>query len=162
MASQGDLSLLMDPVAQELLSSREPARLAYNWTDGSPRVVPIWFHWNGRQLVMAGPIDAPKVKALRNDPRVAITIDRASDWPYRVLMIRGQAHVEEVEGIAPEYDLCARRYFGDEAGAAWLQQLAQLDSRMMRIAVTPEWVGVLDFEQRFPSALARKMAATGT
>ena len=68
MASQGDLALLMDPVAQNLLKSREPARLAYSWTDGSPRVVPIWFHWNGRQVVLAGPTDAPKVKALRKEP----------------------------------------------------------------------------------------------
>jgi hypothetical protein len=25
---------------------------------------------------------------------------------------------------------------------------------MVRIAITPEWVGVLDFKTRFPSALA--------
>jgi len=161
MPSQGDLALLQDPVAQQLLNSREPARLAYCWTDGSPRVVPIWFHWNGRQMAMAGPTDAPKVKALRKDPRVAISIDQAT-WPYHVLMIRGQAQVEEVEGIAPEYDQCARRYFGEEQGAMWVQQVAKLDSRMMRIVVTPEWVGILDFEQRFPSAVARRMAAATT
>jgi nitroimidazol reductase NimA-like FMN-containing flavoprotein (pyridoxamine 5'-phosphate oxidase superfamily) len=47
MAQQGSLELLSDPVAQELLSSVNPARLAYTWTDGSPRVVPMWFHWTG-------------------------------------------------------------------------------------------------------------------
>jgi hypothetical protein len=31
---------------------------------------------------------------------------------------------------------------------------------MARIAITPEWVGILDFEQRFPSALEKAMAAT--
>ena len=40
-----------------------------------------------------------------------------------------------------------------------MEQVSKLDSRMMRIAVTPDWVAVLDFEQRFPSAVARKMAA---
>ena len=44
---QGDLALLDDPVAQTLLQSTIPARLAYSWTDGTPRVVPIWFHWTG-------------------------------------------------------------------------------------------------------------------
>src|SRR5437870_2151787 len=54
-ATQGDLALLEDPVAQELLGSREPARLAYTWLDGTPRVVPIWFHWDGRALVLGSP-----------------------------------------------------------------------------------------------------------
>jgi hypothetical protein len=50
---QGNLELLQNPVAQELLHSKIPARLAYIWMDGTPRVVPIWFHWNGHALVMA-------------------------------------------------------------------------------------------------------------
>lgn len=41
---QGSLALLNDPVAQRLLQSTNPARLAYVWKDGTPRVVPIWFH----------------------------------------------------------------------------------------------------------------------
>ena len=48
---QGDLGLLKHPVAQELLASKIPARLAYVWTDGTPRVIPIWYHWNGREFV---------------------------------------------------------------------------------------------------------------
>ena len=46
---QGDLQLLDDPVAQELLGSQELARLAYSWLDGTPRVVPMGFHWNGAE-----------------------------------------------------------------------------------------------------------------
>lgn len=71
---QGDLALLQNPVAQELLQSKHPAQLAYNWTDGTPRVVPIWFHWNGQTFVMAGPARAPKVKALRQNPQVALPL----------------------------------------------------------------------------------------
>ena len=41
---QGDLGLLQHPVAQELLVSKIPARLAYIASDGTPRVLPIWFH----------------------------------------------------------------------------------------------------------------------
>jgi hypothetical protein len=41
MAQQGSLELLDDPVAKALLESVNPARLAYTWMDGSPRVVPI-------------------------------------------------------------------------------------------------------------------------
>ena len=61
---QGSFALLDDPVAQELLRSTSPARLAYVWTDGTPRVVPIWFHWNGKEIVLGTPPKAPKVQAL--------------------------------------------------------------------------------------------------
>lgn len=46
-SQQGSLDLLHDPVAQDLLASTVPARLAYTWHDGKPRIVPIGFHWNG-------------------------------------------------------------------------------------------------------------------
>ena len=85
---QGDLSLLQHPVAQELLASKIPARLAYIWTDGTPRVVPIWFHWDSRELVMGTPPKAPKLKALAKNPKVSITIDD-DHFPHKVLLIRG-------------------------------------------------------------------------
>ncbi len=36
-----DPALLDDPVAQDLLHSTNMARLAYTWSDGTPRVIPI-------------------------------------------------------------------------------------------------------------------------
>jgi hypothetical protein len=57
--AKGGPELLQDPVAQELLASRIPARLAYVWTDGSPRVVSIWFHCDGTDLVMGTLPGAP-------------------------------------------------------------------------------------------------------
>jgi PPOX class probable F420-dependent enzyme len=150
---QGDLSLLRHPTSQELLQSTIPARVAYVWTDGTPRVVPIWFHWNGHEIVMATPPKAPKLKALAKNPKVSLTIDD-NTFPHKVLMIRGTARLDTLEGIVPEYAAAAERYFGAEQGRAWVSQMRGMISSMVRIAVTPEWVGLLDFKTRFPSALA--------
>jgi hypothetical protein len=150
---QGDLSLLQHPAAQELLHSKIPARLAYISTDGTPRVIPIWFHWNGREIVMASPPKAPKLKALAKNPRVSLTIDD-NTFPHKVLLIRGSARLEPVEGIVPEYEAAASRYFDAELAKGWLGQLRTLISSMVRITITPDWVGLLDFQTRFPSALA--------
>jgi hypothetical protein len=150
---QGDLSLLQHPAAQELLHSKIPARLAYISTDGTPRVIPIWFHWNGREIVMATPPKAPKLKALAKNPRVSLTIDD-NTFPHKVLLIRGSARLEPVEGIVPEYEAAAARFFDAELAKGWLGQLRTLISSMVRITITPDWVGLLDFQTRFPSALA--------
>ncbi|MGB2693917.1 MAG: pyridoxamine 5'-phosphate oxidase family protein [Dehalococcoidia bacterium] len=150
---QGDIALLQDPIAQALLRSTIPARLAYTWLDGTPRVVPIWFHWDGTEIVLASPPKAPKLRALRRNPAVALTIDD-TEWPHKVLLVRGTATVETVNGIAAEYAASARRYFGEEQGDAWVKQVGSMVSEMGRIAIRPEWVGILDFVERFPSALS--------
>src|SRR5438093_8075642 len=136
---QGGLELLQTPVAQELLQSNIPARLGYVWRDGTPRVIPIWFHWNGKEIVLGTPLKAPKVQALPRNSKVALSID-GNTWPYKVLQIRGTAQVETVAGVVPEYALAAERYFGAEQGQAWVKQVGGMFSQMARIVVKPEWV----------------------
>jgi len=152
MDRQGDVALLDDPVARDLLVSAIPARLAYIWSDGSPRVVPIYFRWTVEVIAMGSPPRAPKVRVLESNPSVAITID-GTTWPYKVLMIRGDADVTVAEDVDPDYALACERYMGQEAGRAWVTGLA--GRPMARIAVRPKWVGILDFETRFPSALTQ-------
>jgi hypothetical protein len=151
LSQQGDVALLQDPIAETLLQSRQPVRFAYTWRDGTPRVVAMWFHWDGRSIVMATPVGAPKLKVLRDRPEVAIVIDDAGSFPYRELTIRGRAELQPWEGVVPEYALAAKRYFGEEQGAAWVATVQDLPQ--VRIAVTPTWVGLIDFEDRMPSAL---------
>src|SRR6185436_17145856 len=134
---QGDLALLHEPIAKELLQSTIPARFAYVF-DETPRVVPIWFHWNGTQIVMGSPLAAPKLKALTKNPKVAVTID-TNDWPHKVLQIRGTVQIQIVEGVVPEYAAAAQRYFGQNQGQAWVEHAKKLFPRMARIVVNPEW-----------------------
>ena len=77
--------------------------------------------------------------------------------PCHVLLLRGNVTVDVVDGIAPEYAMMVHRTQGDEARQAWLNQLAAICPQMARIRVRPTWVGLLDFETRFPSALERAM-----
>ena len=146
-----NLELLTDPVAVQLLASSVPARLAYCWTDGTPRVVPIAFHWNGDVFTFGTQPHAPKVAPLRANPEVALTIDDTV-FPYKVLLVRGTASVEVFDEMVPEYAEAATRYLGPEAAAAWLEPLRS--QPMARIRVRPHDVRILDFETRFPSAMS--------
>ena len=151
---QGDVALLDDLSAQTLLIATVPAHLAYTWTDGTPRNTPIWFHWDGRAVVMCSPSNAPKVKALTSGSPVAVTI-HGVEWPFAVLLLRGTIDVDQVAGIAPEYRASATRYFGSEPGEAWCASLPS-DLSMTRFRLEPSWVGLLDFDggRRLPSAIA--------
>jgi hypothetical protein len=158
---QGDPRLLETPLAQELLHSSIPARLAFVALDGTPRVVPTWFEWNGAELVMvtyaAGPNagirrPAARIAALRANPDVAITID-TDQFPAQSLTVRGRAEVDEVDGLAPEYVASARRYLGDDGADQMLASMDQPGTVQARIVVRPSWVGLLDFVDRLPAPL---------
>ena len=127
--------------------------------DGTPRVVPTWFHWTGREIVMVTYVAGPRIgirhpaarlAALRARPDVAVTID-TDTFPPQSLSLRGQVEITEVDGLAPEYVPAARRYLGDEAAAGMLASLDQPGTRQARIALRPTWAGLLDFDTRLPS-----------
>jgi hypothetical protein len=155
---RGDLALLDHPIAQQLLQATIPLRLAYIALDGTPRVVPMQFHWTSEEVVVNCWPDDPKAAAIRAHPEVALTIDTAEP-PFRVLQIRGMATVMAVDGVSSEMVAASNRYMGPEAGQAWVEQALRLSPRMVRIGIRPTWVDVLDFETRLPGPAARLMAA---
>ena len=144
------IGLMNDPVAQELVKAPIHARLAYSARDGSPRVIPIGYIWNGEVFVMGSPVNAPKVKALAADPKVALTVDTDS-FPPHVLLVRGVAAVEVVDGVPDEFVEASRRFVGEEGMPEWEAGVRALYKQMAIIRVTPTWAKIFDFETRLPS-----------
>jgi hypothetical protein len=95
---------------------------------------------------------------------VAVTINEY-EFPYKILYIRGTASAQLMDSVPPEYVAMAQRNLGP-AAEGWIEQVkAMLPAMggMTRLAITPDWVGILDFEQRFPSAIAKAaLALTST
>jgi hypothetical protein len=153
---QGDVSLLDHPLAQELLASNIPARLAYSWKDGTPRVIPIFFLWSNGELQVYSAPNAPKMRALQNGSRVAITID-SNEWPCKVLMLRGPVDLRRARGTQEIVDI-AERYVGTEAANANAEQFANWWPDGCIISVRPDWVAIIDYVERFPSVVHAAMA----
>ena len=151
MAHEAPAILLRDPAARELLQAPIMARLAYTWTDGTPRVVPMWFHWTGETILMGAPPNAPKMKVLVDGTPVALVIDTET-WPYRVLTIRGTIAVETVGEPFPEYVDMARRYLGEEGSQQFLAAARATFSAWTRITILPGQAHLIDFTTTFPSA----------
>jgi hypothetical protein len=145
-------AVLANPISVELLNGPTPARLAYTATDGSPRVVPIGFGWDGKAFRMWTTPKAPKVRHLQADPRVALTIDTAG-LPPRVLLVRGTAALETVDGVPDGFVEATRRTVPAEAMPEWEAGVRALYARMTVVTVTPTWVKLLDFETTIPQAV---------
>ncbi len=106
------MQVLNDPLAQDLMQSNIPVRMAYTGVDGFPRVVPLGFHWNGERFVICTIPSSPKVRALMMNPRIAMTID-TNTFPPHVLLVRGAASIETVDGVPPEYLEASRKQVAD-------------------------------------------------
>lgn len=149
-----------DPYARRLLTSSIPARLAYIGLDGSPRVIPIAYHFDGARFVLATIDFSPKVKAIQANPAVSLTID-TEDQPPLALLVRGAATVSFVEGVVPEYLEANRRMIPEDAYPAFKKQVTELYDRMARIEIAPTWAKMLDFETRAPSSVMELASAKG-
>jgi type II secretory pathway component PulJ len=144
--------VLNRPLSQALLA-RDLTRLAYIAKDGTPRNVPIAFTWNGSQIVMCTSKNAPKLPALRHKPAVALTID-TEVHPPKILLIRGEAELDVVDGIPDEYLQMNGSYeMTPEQRVEWETEVRSLYDGMVRIVVTPTWAKLIDFETTLPSAV---------
>jgi nitroimidazol reductase NimA-like FMN-containing flavoprotein (pyridoxamine 5'-phosphate oxidase superfamily) len=161
-----EINTILDrPLGQELLA-RDIARLAYTALDQTPRVIPIAFTWNGTGVVMCSPPNAPKVRALQTNRMVALTID-TEDHPPTILLVRGHAELNHVDGIPEEFveanttaSMSAEQRVEWEAGVRSLYR-----DGMVRIVVTPTWAKLIDFDETLPQAvdeLMRQQARQGT
>jgi hypothetical protein len=151
--------VLAKPISQQLLGSSIPARLAYVGVDGAPRTIPIAFHWTGGQIVMATVPKAAKVRALRQNPRVALTIDTQGEWPPRVLLVRGAARLDLVDGVPESYVEASRKLVPAEHFEGWEQGVRALYEQMVVITVEPDWAKLLDFETTIPRAVEDLVSA---
>jgi hypothetical protein len=151
---QGDTRLIATPVAQELLAAATPAYLAYTALDGSPRNIPINFHWNGQELVMGAFAGTFKIAALRAHPAVAVTV-ATHHQGAKALLLRGEVTFRDVDGLLEEYAIAHRRTMGGQASKGYLAAIDKPGLRMVRIALRPRWVGVLDFSRRMPERTPR-------
>jgi hypothetical protein len=145
-------AILTRPTSQELLA-RDILRMAYVAEDGSPRNIPIAFTWNGSQIVVCTTKNAPKLPSLRHSPEVALTID-TEVHPPKILLIRGRAELDMVDGIPEEFLQMNGSYeMTPEQRVEWEAEVRSLYDGMVRIVITPTWVKLIDFETTLPTAI---------
>ncbi|WP_213816297.1 pyridoxamine 5'-phosphate oxidase family protein [Glaciihabitans sp. dw_435] len=132
--------------ALSLLETAPMSRLAYNGSDGFPRVIPIGFFWNGDAIVVCTAVTSPKVRALVERPEVAVTID-VGNTPSdaRALLLRGTASLERVDGIPREYIAASAKVLSEAELYVFERAVAGTYEQMVRITIVPSWARYFDF-----------------
>lgn len=91
------------PRIERFLRTEEVLWLSTVRPDGPPHLVPIWFSWDGRCILLVSKPDAVKVEAMRREPRVMLALGDAEE-DFDVALIEGIAELPEgpVTDFLPE------------------------------------------------------------
>jgi PPOX class probable F420-dependent enzyme len=102
--------------ARQLIESDALAHLATINPDGSPQVTCIWVGLDGDEIVSAHLTDQQKLRNVRRDPRIALTLEGREIQPpglKQYLVVHGRARLEE--GGGPELlQRLAHTYLGPD------------------------------------------------
>jgi PPOX class probable F420-dependent enzyme len=111
------MSVELSGAARELLESAAVATVATINADGSAHLTLAWVGVEDGEIVLGTLDDQRKLRNLRRDPRIALTIqsDRINAWGLReYLVLEGTARITE-GGAAALLQRLARTYIGPDA-----------------------------------------------
>ena len=97
----------------DLLKKNAFAQLATLMPDGSPHVSPVWFEFDGHNILINSAKGRVKDRNMRRDPRVGLDI-LDPDNPYRHLSIRGRVAEITEKGADAHIDKLAKRYINQD------------------------------------------------
>jgi PPOX class probable F420-dependent enzyme len=106
----------LPPAARELLDSDAVAHVVTIDEDGGPQVTAAWVGVEGDEIVLATLPDQRKLRNLRREPRVAVSIPSTTknDWGLlEYLVVYGTARVTE-GGAAETLQRLAYTYIGPD------------------------------------------------
>src|SRR5581483_2795920 len=101
----------LQPEVKSLLSRPNFAHLATLMPDGSPNVTPVWVSLEGDRILICTSEGSLKVRNLRRDPRLGISIVDFHD-PYEEAQIRGRVVEFRDDSNLELKDRTAQKYTG--------------------------------------------------
>ncbi|MEM8534272.1 MAG: PPOX class F420-dependent oxidoreductase [Chloroflexota bacterium] len=112
-------------------------KLATVRSDGRPHTVPIWFIFDGVDLIFMTGDTTVKVQNIRREPRVAIAVDE-EQFPYSFVTIEGIATIHELSPaeLLPYSVDIAQRYVGEEQAAQFGARNAVEGEVLIRVRPT--------------------------
>jgi PPOX class probable F420-dependent enzyme len=87
------------------------ANLATLMPDGRPQVTPVWFDYDGEELLFNSARGRQKDLNVRRDPRVSLSIVDPEN-PYRYVEVRGRVTDITQEGADDSINKLAKKYLG--------------------------------------------------
>ena len=120
---------------EAFLAQPRTAHLVTLRASGTPHVAPVWFLWKGGQALIMADAGAVKVRNIRRNPAVALSV-ATPDHPYNYVTIEGTADVTG-NGLEDMVRETCVLYEGPERGAEFAQELLA-DERLTLVTISAD------------------------
>ena len=104
--------------------------------DGAPTAVPVWFEWDGRKARVFTDVGSEKVRRIRADGRVSLSVAEPVGAQEAWVTSEGTASIEAEGGIELARRLLSR-YDSAERAAKALPQWEQVADQWVVVSITP-------------------------
>ena len=123
----------------QLLKEPHLAQFVTLMRDGSPHIAPLWVDTDGTHVVINTEEGRVKVRNMRRDPRVAVSVyDPAT--PYgRVLNVQGRVVDITADGAAEHIDFLSEKYTGRRPYRAHNPEKPRLIVKIAPEAIHGRW-----------------------
>lgn len=125
-----DLSMSKEEI-ERYLSEPLVARIATIGKDGYPNVHPMWFIYEGGEIIMGTMSGTAKTKNIRDNQKVGVVIDTAGETETKGVIFRGKADLVEDETKEMTKKILLR-YLGTTDDPMY-QQLIQMPRTLIKI-----------------------------
>lgn len=99
------------PDVDEFLRKPNPAVVASLRRDGRPHTVVTWYDWEDNRVLLSMDESRLRLRFLRSDPRVALTVIDDEDWGRHISLLGRVVALDEDVGLS-DIDRLAVRYTG--------------------------------------------------
>jgi PPOX class probable F420-dependent enzyme len=104
--------LPLPPDIDTFLRRPNPAVVASLRGDGSPHTVATWYIWDGERIVLSMDESRLRLRFMRDDPRVALTVLDDDTWYRHVSLLGKITSLDEDDGLR-DIDRLAVHYTGE-------------------------------------------------
>jgi PPOX class probable F420-dependent enzyme len=112
------LSIELSAQQEALLRRSRNGVLATVGPDGSPHAAPVWYLWDGDEILISTPGTTQKIRDIERNPRVALCVDDQVAAEY--LTLYGQASIVTGERVTElTWPLLLSYLPSDEAKVRW-------------------------------------------
>jgi PPOX class probable F420-dependent enzyme len=136
----------MPPLTKEecetLLTQASIATLSSHNGDGSIHSTPIWFKYDGKQILFGTQQDTRRIKNIKQNPDVTVVVDDRQT-PYKGIVVYGRAELDYDDVIAKRAAIF-EKYMPRENALGLAQALAKMRKPVV-IRVTPGKMVSYDF-----------------
>ena len=105
---------MLDPAVRHSLEGTQLAHLATVLPDGSPHTAVTWYDWDGERMLVNMDSTRMRLKHMRRDPRVSVTVMDGAAWYRQVTLfgrvaeIRDDPEFKDIDRLSLRY---TRRQF---------------------------------------------------